>query len=242
MPKGATGPRAHRAVSHSNRGEKHEDEGRKAGMAKPKKAGKSKSVTVLPPAQVIADIASQSPAATKHRPTHVKRQLRVDLTTQELANLSNQLDQAVANLQEAENDKAEEMSNFNAHIKAHRASISKLAQQVNLGYEMREVDCPIEYNTPRVGQKTIAHPETGKPLAVEAMGEDERQENLFPDEHPKPQTGEEAAKNLATFQGKDKPKSNGADPDAAAQIPSPGKPDKRLEFPGADATDAKGTV
>jgi hypothetical protein len=41
------------------------------------------------PKQVIADIASQSPAAAKHRPTHITRQVRVDLTVQELANLSN---------------------------------------------------------------------------------------------------------------------------------------------------------
>jgi len=205
-------------------------------MAKPKK-GKSKPV--LPDAQVIADIASQSPAATKHRPTHVKRQVRVDLTTDELATLSGQLAQAVGRLNEAEADKAEEISQYNANIKAHRASIDKIAQQVNLGYEMREVKCPIEYNVPKVGQKTIAHPETGKPLSVEAMDEAERQENLFKDEQ---QTGDEAKENLATFQGKDKKtKGNGADPDpdAAKQIPSPGH-DKRLEFPGPGA-DEKGT-
>jgi|HubBroStandDraft_3_1064219.scaffolds.fasta_scaffold256151_1 hypothetical protein len=196
-----------------------------------KKSGKSKAV--LPDSKVIADIASQSPAAAKHRPTHVTRQVRVDLTTQELATLSNQLAQAVGRLNEAEADKAEEISQYNANIKAHRASIDKIAQQVNLGYEMREVKCPIEYNVPKVGQKTIAHPETGKPLAVEAMDESERQENLFKDE----QTGDEAKKNLATFQGKDK--TNGADPDAAAQIPSQGKTDKRLEFPGPGAE--KGT-
>jgi hypothetical protein len=53
-------------------------------MAGKKKSGKSKPV--LPEAQVIADIASQSPAAAKHRPTHITRQVRVDLTVQGLAN------------------------------------------------------------------------------------------------------------------------------------------------------------
>jgi len=73
-----------------------------------KKSGKSKAV--LPDSKVIADIASQSPAAAKHRPTHVTRQVRVDLTTQELATLSNQLAQAVGRLNEAESDKAQVLS------------------------------------------------------------------------------------------------------------------------------------
>ena len=161
----------------------------------------------------MAETAAISPAVLKHRPTHVARQLRVDLTLAEKAVLSDQLAQAVGRLNETEADKAEEISQYNADIKAHRASIDKLAQQINLGYEMREVKCPVKYNEPKVGQKSIVHPETGTVLATEAMKEEERQENLFDDENPDPKR-KQAKKNLAVFQGKDKEKAQPANAEA----------------------------
>lgn len=161
----------------------------------------------------MAETAAISPAVLKHRPTHVARQLRVDLTLAEKAVLSDQLAQAVGRLNETEADKAEEISQYNADIKAHRASIDKLAQQINLGYEMREVKCPVKYNEPKVGQKSIVHPETGTVLATEAMKEEERQENLFDDENPDAKR-KQAKKNLAVFQGKDKEKAQPANAEA----------------------------
>jgi len=163
----------------------------------------------LPSDAVLAEVAEKAPAVNKHRPTHVLRQLRVDLTLAEKAVLSDQLAQAVGRLNETEADKAEEISQYNADIKAHRASIDKLAQQINLGYEMREVKCPVKYNQPKVGQKSVLHPETGTVLATEAMKEEERQENLFDDENPEAK-GKRAKKNLAEFQSKGKDKTQPA--------------------------------
>jgi hypothetical protein len=163
-----------------------------------------KKSSSLPPENVIAEVAAQAPAVSKkNRPLTVLRQLRVDLTIAEKAVLSDQLAQAVGRLNETEADKAEEISQFNADIKAHRASIDKLAQQINLGYEMREVKCPVKYNQPKVGQKSIVHPETGTVLATEAMKEEERQENLFDDENPEAKA-KKAKDNLAEFKGKGK--------------------------------------
>jgi hypothetical protein len=168
----------------------------------------TKKNSSLPPESVVAEVAEKAPAVTKHRPTHVLRQLRVDLTLNEKAVLSDQLAQAVGRLNETEADKAEEISQYNADIKAHRASIDKLAQQINLGYEMREVKCPVKYNSPKVGQKSVLHPETGTLLATEAMAEEERQENLFDDENP--DKGKKAKAALAEFKGKGKDKTQPA--------------------------------
>ena len=167
----------------------------------------------LPPESVVAETGPTSPTVLKHRPTHVVRQLRVDLTLAEKAVLSDELAQAVGRLNETEADKAEEISQYNADIKAHRASIDKLAQQINLGYEMREVKCPVKYNEPKVGQKSIVHPETGTVLATEAMKEEERQENLFADENPEAKR-KQTKKNLAAFQGKVKEKTQPANAEA----------------------------
>ena len=179
----------------------------------------AKKKSNLPPESVLAEVAAQAPSVVKkNRPTHVRRQLRVDLTLAEKASLSDQLAQAVGRLNETEADKAEEISQYNADLKAHRAAIDKLAQQINLGYEMREVECPVKYNDPKVGQKSIVHPETGTVLATEAMAETERQENLFDEENPA-KKGEQAKANLAEF------KTNGKEkPEPAA------KPDARTEF------------
>jgi len=161
----------------------------------------AKKSSSLPPETVVAEVADKAPAVNKHRPAHVLRQLRVDLTLTEKATLSDQLAQAVGRLNETEADKAEEISQLNADIKAHRASIDKLAQQINLGYEMREVKCPVKYNAPKVGQKSVLHPETGTVLATEAMKEEERQENLFDEENPDAKA-KKAKDNLAEFKGK----------------------------------------
>src|ERR1700730_8495435 len=165
-------------------------------MAKKNSSLQPENVVPRPP-------AASPPVVPKHRPSHVARQLRVDLTLAEKALLSDHLAEAVGRLNETEADKAEEISQYNADIKAHRASIDKLAQQINLGYEMREVKCPVKYNEPKVWQKSIVHPETGTVLATEAMKEEERQENLFDDENPEAKR-KQTKKNLAAFQGKDK--------------------------------------
>ena len=164
---------------------------------------KKKNVTTMPIAPGLAANAEPEKKLFKVRATHVPREVRVDLTVQEMKTLGNALAQAVGRLNESENDKAEKISRFNAGIKAHRAQIDKIAQQVNLGYEMRLLKCPISYNDPQVGQKTIQHPQTLQPLSVEAMTEDERQENLFREEDPE-KAGEKAKENLAKFKGKGK--------------------------------------
>jgi hypothetical protein len=181
---------------------------------------KSKKNSSLPPDSVLAEAGAEAQAleGLKHRPTHVKRQLRVDLTLEEKAVLSDQLAQAVENLHNAENDKAEELSQYNADIKAHRASITKLAQQINLGYQMTEVECPVKYNEPKVGQKSVLHPKTGTVLATEAMAEEERQENLFDDENPEAR-GKKAAETLAEFKGKGKDKTQPATTTDAEKAP-----------------------
>jgi hypothetical protein len=167
---------------------------------------KSKKNSSLPPDSVLAEAGAEAQALEGLK-------LRVDLTLEEKAVLSDQLAQAVENLHNAENDKAEELSQYNADIKAHRASITKLAQQINLGYQMTEVECPVKYNEPKVGQKSVLHPKTGTVLATEAMAEEERQENLFDDENPEAR-GKKAAENLAEFKGKGKDKTQPATTDA----------------------------
>ena len=65
----------------------------------------AKKNSSLPPESVVAETAATSPAVLKHRPTHVARQLRVDLTLAEKAVLSDQLAQAVGRLNETEADR-----------------------------------------------------------------------------------------------------------------------------------------
>lgn len=46
---------------------------------------------------------------------------------------------------------------------------------------MRSVRCPVKFNSPREGYKSVIHPETEKVLESLPMSEFEKQENLFPD-------------------------------------------------------------
>ena len=58
------------------------------------------------------------------------------------------------------------------------AECSKLSYQIKKRAELRPVDCAVQMNNPRVGEKTIVRLDTGEMVKIEMMTDYERQEEI----------------------------------------------------------------
>jgi hypothetical protein len=104
--------------------------------------------------------------------------LRVILTEQEIKDKSKALADKDIELNQLEEDKARASSNFTAQIKAVRGEITKLAQLVTTGYELRDVRCEVFFHQPKTGQKNTVRTDTGESVDISMMSSTEMQMNL----------------------------------------------------------------
>lgn len=107
-----------------------------------------------------------------------KRYLKYTFTPEEITEKSKLLAHECRLLAEAEDEKKEVASQIKARIDTHSATISRLASDVNNGYEYRNVDVRLVQNTPVQGKKTIVRADSGEAIAVEAMTAEELQLTL----------------------------------------------------------------
>ena len=78
-------------------------------------------------------------------------------------------------LAELEEEKKSSASAYKSQIDATKALITKLANNVNNGYEYRNVECQIIYDDPVIGKKTYLRLDTNEIVKVEDMTKDEMQ-------------------------------------------------------------------
>lgn len=114
-------------------------------------------------------------------PKTEKRNLRYDFSAPEIYDLSMQLANETKKLQSLNEEKKSVTSQYAARINEVKAATNKISNQVADGYEIREVECDVDYHTPSQGTKTITRRDTGV-KTTEKMTEYEW--NLFnqPDE------------------------------------------------------------
>jgi hypothetical protein len=112
-------------------------------------------------------------------PKSDKRSLRVDLSASEIHTYSLQLANENRAVNSIEDEKKTVTSQYTARLNEKKASIKRLSAVVSDGFEMREIECEIQYNKPEVGKKTIIRKDLDKVHAVERMEEWEMQLELF---------------------------------------------------------------
>jgi hypothetical protein len=108
----------------------------------------------------------------------IKEYLKSQFTEQELKDISKKLAYENKNYDELEDAKKSVTSEFSSKINSSRAIISKLSNNINNGYEYKDVECEIRLNEPRDGQKTTVRKDTGEIVRIEDMNERELQEEL----------------------------------------------------------------
>lgn len=105
--------------------------------------------------------------------------LKYEFTEAEQKELAKKLAYATRELMETEEAKKAVTSNFKSKIEAAKEQISKLSNNINNGYEYRNIDCEVVLNSPEPGTKSIVRKDTGEIVKTLEMDQEEKQEKLF---------------------------------------------------------------
>lgn len=105
-----------------------------------------------------------------------ERYLRYDFTATEIYELSLKLANKTQDKEKKESEKKSIVSQYKSEIDAIISEIQSCSSKVSNGYEMKKVDCKIEYHKPEQGKKTLTRADTGEKI-VEKMSSEEF--NLF---------------------------------------------------------------
>lgn len=110
--------------------------------------------------------------------------LRYTFTAEEKQVLSDKLALACQEKYTAEEEKKSAMAGFKKRIDEEAANMNHFSRLVNNGWEMRPIECRIEYNTPVHGTKRIIRIDTGELVREIVMTAGEYQDTLlFVDPH-----------------------------------------------------------
>ncbi len=119
--------------------------------------------------------------------------LRYDFSKPELEEISKKLAQSISRQARANEEQKAAQAQFKQRIEAETATIQSLSSNIHMGWEMRTIDCVVEFHTPVVGTKRMTRLDTGEIVREWAMRNDELQEHLFEDPNAVVTTVEQAA-------------------------------------------------
>lgn len=100
------------------------------------------------------------------------RYLRYDFTAPEIYDLSMKLANKTQDKSRVAEEKKSVVSQYKSQIDAIDAELSNISSKVANGYEMRKVECEIQYHKPEQGKKTIIRKDTNE-KSVEKMTSEE---------------------------------------------------------------------
>src|SRR4051812_15941818 len=101
-----------------------------------------------------------------------ERYLRYDFTAIETHDLAMKLANKAQDRSRVESEKKSVVSQYKSQLDGIDADINSLSNKVANGYEMRKVECEIQYHKPEQGKKTIIRKDTGG-KEVEKMSSEE---------------------------------------------------------------------
>lgn len=104
--------------------------------------------------------------------------LRCNFTPEEISDFSKELARKVSEVAQAEENKKAAVAQFSEQIAGAKAKCSQLARNIDSGYEMRNVDCRVDLDTPVVGTASIVRTDTNETVKTRAMNADELQQSL----------------------------------------------------------------
>ena len=105
----------------------------------------------------------------------VTESVKHTFTQSELAELADKMAQAAANVYRIEREKSEQAAHFGAELKSANLIAGEFVAKYNLRYEMRDVECRIEFDTPEPGYKSYIRTDNGETVKEAPMTPAERQ-------------------------------------------------------------------
>lgn len=112
---------------------------------------------------------------TSKKSTHY---LRYIFTEEEIAEKAKLLALSIQRKAAAEVEKTAVVSDFTQRIKKELEAQSRLANDMNSGWEMRNITCSILLDSPDPGKATVMRDDTGEIVEVRPMLKEERQGTL----------------------------------------------------------------
>lgn len=109
----------------------------------------------------------------------VKEYLRYSFSEEETKGIAKELALAVTRKTRAEEEQKSAQAQFKQRIESEIAMIGRLSNNINMGWDMREIDCEVQYHAPNQGMKRIVRLDTGEEVSTLAMSGHELQEKLF---------------------------------------------------------------
>jgi hypothetical protein len=109
----------------------------------------------------------------------VKEYLRYTFSEDETKAIAKDLALSVTRKTRAEEEQKSAQAQFKQRIELEVANIGRLSNNINMGWDMREIECNVYFHQPSQGFKTIVRLDTGEEVRSEAMSGRELQEKLF---------------------------------------------------------------
>ena len=109
----------------------------------------------------------------------VSEYLRYAFSEEETKAIAKDLALAVTRKIRAEEEQKSAQAQFKQRIESEIATIGRLSNNINMGWEMRQIDCLVNFHAPKQGLKTIVRLDTGEVVREQKMQGSELQENLF---------------------------------------------------------------
>lgn len=150
---------------------------------KPKPGDAAGEAPTLTPEQLAELAGKPAPAAAapadttlRHQPSILtKESVKHTFTVAELAEIADKMALAGARVYQIEKEKAEQAAHYSAELKAANLATSDLVAKYNQRYEMRDVECRIEYDRPEVGYKAYVRTDNGEVVREVMMTDAEKQ-------------------------------------------------------------------
>ena len=105
----------------------------------------------------------------------VKETIKHEFLQKELAEIADRMAQAAAAVYRLEKEKSESAAHFSAELKAANLRAGELVERYNNRYEMRDVECRVEFDKPEAGWKSHVRIDNETTVRELRMTEAERQ-------------------------------------------------------------------
>jgi hypothetical protein len=105
-------------------------------------------------------------------PELITKEFRYDFSEAEAHALAIELAEGIQKINEIDAKKKEEVKKFTAEIDKVRVACNELSVKVTDGFEMRNIQCWCDYNTPSTGKKSITRIDTSEVFVEEMTEED----------------------------------------------------------------------
>lgn len=116
--------------------------------------------------------------AEKSKTKRIAEYLKYTFSDPEQSENAKQLARKTQQLVELDLKKKQLMADIKAEAEEGASAVVRLARWVNDGYDFRMIDCEVQYDRPKRGQKRIVRLDTGEEVVTRNMDSAELQDSL----------------------------------------------------------------